>query len=177
LTNYSTWGARPLRTLAAAVGIVAVSLLAMAPAGSAQTIRGDRSCALVISTSLACLRLDYVGFGYWDAHSGIDVYMPEQYGREIVACGARFRAELWTDDGGGSKDDRIRDHMPIIPGSPVSTPDGIRANFTLPTLRTELDEDSGTDTDEIYARISFYDCHTGLTRSFRTGTVKGDYRY
>lgn len=177
MTKHSTWSPRRLRTLVAALGIVAVSLVAVTPQASAAPHRGNRICALTIGTSNACLRLDYMDFGWWDAHSGVDVYMPEQYGREIVACGARFRAELWTDDGGGSKDDRIRDHMPIDPGFPISTPDGIRANFTLPNLMTELDEDSGTDTDEIYARISFWDCHTGLTRSFRTGTVKGDYRY
>jgi hypothetical protein len=177
LTKHSTWRARPLRTLAAALGIVAISLLAVMPSASAAPHRGTRYCALTISTSNACLRLDYMDFGWWDAHSHVDVYMPEQYAREIVACGARFRAELWTDDGGGSDDDRIRDHMPIDPGSPVATPDGLRAAFTLPTLKAELDEDPGTATDEIYARISFYDCHTGLTRSFRTGTVKGDYRY
>jgi hypothetical protein len=30
--------------------------------------------------------------------------------------------------------------------------------------------------DECYAARFVFDCHAGLTRSFRTGTIRGDYR-
>ncbi len=44
---------------------------------------------------------------------------------------------------------------------------GTLANFTAPNIYNDsLDEDDGTD--ELYVRVSFRDCHTGLTRTFRS---------
>jgi hypothetical protein len=169
MTNHHTLRARPLRVLtalAAALAIVAASLAAAAPSASAASI--PNACNFDFVTFNACLRFDDRGPGRWDAVVGIDVVMPEQYAREIIACGADFRASLWGDDGGGSNDDFIS-HMVLRPG-PAAGPGGLSAEFSVPVDSSQLDEDDGED--EVYARISFFDCHTGLAREFRTGTVR-----
>lgn len=160
---------RVLATLASALAIVAASLVAAAPPASAASI--PNACHSDVVTFNACLRFDDRGSGEWDAVVGIDVHMPEQYGREIIACGANFKASLWGDDGGFGQDDFIT-NLVLKPGFPsVATdgPPGIGAEFTVPVSSFQLDEDDGED--ELYASISFFDCHTGQTRQFRTGTV------
>jgi hypothetical protein len=172
MTNHHIFRARPLRALtalAAALTLVAASLAAAAPPASAAST--DKACNYDFVTFNACLHFDDRRFGWWDAQVGIDVYMPEQYAREILACGANFRASLWAaDDGWG--DDFIT-NLVLKPGWPrlITPPTGIGAEFTVPVTSHQLDEDDGRD--ELYARISFYDCHTGATRQFRTGTVVG----
>jgi hypothetical protein len=94
--------------------------------------------------------------------------LPPQYAAEIVGCGADLKASLWGDDDGGSSDDFIRNFV-VTPGWPVATPTGFFADLYTLNLSTELDEDDGED--ELYARVSYWDCHTGLTRSFRTGIL------
>jgi hypothetical protein len=171
MTNHHRiFRARPLRALAAlaaALTIVAASLAAAAPSASAASI--PNACNFDFVTFNACLRFDDRGPGRWDAVVGIDVVMPEQYAREIIACGADFRASLWGDDGGGSSDDFIS-NMVLRPGWPAVGPGVLSAEFTVPVNSSQLDEDDGED--EVYASISFVDCHTGLTRQFRTGTVR-----
>jgi hypothetical protein len=167
MTQHRTFRARPLRAVAA-LAIVAASLLAAAPSASAT----DNACNYDNITFNACLRFDYADYFWWHAHAGIDVYLPEQYGREIVACGANFQASLWGDD--GANDQFIRD-LVIKPGWPAAGPTGIGAEFDAQYLHgSDLDEDDGED--ELYARISYFDCHTGLTRNFVTGTIRGDFR-
>ena len=144
---------RPRQVLAAALAILAVSFITAAPRASAAT----SNCNYDGRTFLACLSLDYQGYLWSDAYVDLDVTLPPQYASEIVACGADLKASLWGDDGGGSDDDFIRTFV-VTPGWPVAT---------------KLDEDDGTD--EIYARVSYWDCHTGLTRSFRTGTLWLDF--
>jgi hypothetical protein len=155
------------RRLAAAAAVIAgVSLLA-APSPASATIQYCHSESFI---SNACLYFVQIGLSdHVDAHVGIDVYMPEQYGREILQCGGngQFAAALWGDDGGGSGDDFIR-NLVLNPGWPAGGMDGIGAEFTALDVRpSELDEDDGED--EVYARISFLDCHTGETRHFTTG--------
>jgi len=71
--------------------------------------------------------------------------MPQQYAREIIACGGDFRAKIWGDDDGEA---------------------GILVSFVAPNISNDqLDEDDGTD--ELYVKTSFRDCHTGLTRTFK----------
>jgi hypothetical protein len=160
---------RPLQVLAAALAILAVSFIAAAPRAAAAT----SNCNYDGRTFLACLSLDYQGYLWYDAHVDLDVALPPQYASEIVACGADLTASLWGDDGGGSDDDFIRNFV-VTPGWPVATSTGFSAQlYTKSLYYTKLDEDDGTD--EIYARVSYWDCHTGLTRSFRTGTIWGNF--
>jgi hypothetical protein len=169
MTYHRIFRARPPRALAAlsaALAIVATSVAAAPPASAAST---PNACRSVVGTVNACLRFDDRGFGWWDAQVGIDVYMPAQYGREILACGADFRASLWGDDGGN---DQLISNLVIKPGWPQpADAGGISAEFTVPVFSSQLDEDDGQD--ELYARISFSDCHTGWTRRFVTGTIRG----
>jgi hypothetical protein len=152
-----------------ALAIVTVALLAAAPRASAV----DMACNYDNRTFNACLRFDYQGYLWYHGHVGIDIYLPEQYAREIVNCGADFKASLWGDDGGGSKDDFIRNFV-LSPGWPTAGTGGMSAEFFTHYLysSTHLDEDDGTDQDELYAKVSYWDCHTFDTEEFRTGTVR-----
>lgn len=155
-----------LAALTAGLAIVAASLAAAAsPASAASTAN---ACNYDNVSFNACLRFDDLGSGLWDAQVGIDVYMPEQYGREILACGANFRASLWGDDGGN---DTLISNLVLKPGWPSAGSTGIGAEFTVPVFSSQLDEDNGRD--ELYVSISFRDCHNNDTRRFRTGTVVG----
>jgi hypothetical protein len=175
MTKHHTPLARPLRALAAlaaAMAIVAATSLAVAAApASAAMMRcnGDNGRSFN-----ACLSFDYLDYLWWDAHVGIDVYMPEQYGREIIACGADFKASLRGDDGKGANDPVIRE-LSIVPGWPIADSTGIAAELIGPSLYNDkLDEDDDSE-DELYARVSFYDCHTGWTRNFTTGTIRANF--
>jgi hypothetical protein len=160
---------RPLQAVAAVLAMLAVSLVAAAPRAAAS----EQNCNSGDRVFVACLRFDYQGYGWYNAHVGLDMTLPPQYGAEIVACGADLKASLWGDDGGGSSDDHIRDFV-VTPGWPVATSTGFFADlYTLNISGTDLDEDDGED--ELYARVSYWDCHTGLTRSFRTGILWGYY--
>ena len=102
------------------------------------------------------------------------IYLPEQYAREVVACDPDVRAVLFGDDGGGSKDDEIR-HLWVGPGWPIAQSYGVSAALFAQTIHdSDLDEDPD-GSDELYARVSYWDCHTGLRRYFRTGTIKGNF--
>jgi len=171
--KHSTYGARPLGALAAALAVVAIFLLAAAPRASAD-LASDPHCNPIEGAQYsACLSLPYRGYLWWDAQVDVTVYLPEQYGREVVACDPDFRAVLWGDDGGGSQDDEIR-HLWVGPGWPVAQSYGISAAlFAQSIYDSQLDEDDGTD--ELYARVSYFDCHTGLRRYFRTGTITGNF--
>jgi hypothetical protein len=116
-----------------------------------------------------------VAYRYWDAQVDFTIYLPEQYAREVVACDPGVRAVLWGDDGGGSQDDEIR-HLWVGPGWPIAQPfGGVSAALFGEYIRDDdLDEDPD-GTDELYARVSYWDCHTGLRRWFRTGTIKGNF--
>jgi hypothetical protein len=172
MTNHRGFRARPLHALAAAL-IIAASLLAAAPSASASGPYCDHD-----SDFNACLWLDWNGTlspSYWTAQVGIDVHLPEQYGREIIACGnSDFQASLWGDDGGGDDDDFIR-NLDLKPGWPAPGTDGIGAEFIQQYVdQSDLDEDDGQD--EIYARISYHDCHLPHSRfEFRSGTFRANF--
>jgi hypothetical protein len=155
--------ARSPRALVAALAIIVLALLAAAPRAPADT---QQACGYDGRTYYACLRFDYVGSLWYNGAAILHVNLPQQYAREVLDCGADLRASIWADDGGGSDDDHIRD-MYIAPGSAQVDYAGILANFTVSSLSSsQLDEDDGTD--ELYVRTSFWDCHTGLTRTFRS---------
>jgi len=101
----------------------------------------------------------------------------EQYGREIITapCNANFKASLRGDDGKGFNDPVIR-NLVIEPGWPIADSTGIAAELIGPSLFThELDEDDNDHEDELYARVSYRDCHTGLTRDFTTGIIRANF--
>jgi hypothetical protein len=164
--------ARSSRALAAGLAIFAISMLAGAPRAFAQgpACNGDRA-------SNSCLTIAALP-PYWVASNvtvGIDVAMPAYYAREVLDCGPTFRSQLWGDDGGGSADDRIGSVW-VTDGWPIADANGISAEFGLNGILTnDMNEDDGED--ELYARISFYDCHTGETRFFRTGTIHSEFRW
>jgi hypothetical protein len=182
MTKHRAFRARPLRALAAfaaVLGIVAATSLAAAapPASAASNMRCNNDNGLSFN---ACLSFDYLGYGWWDAHVGIDVYMPEYYARAIVACGnSNFKASLRGDDGKGANDPVIRE-LSVVPGWPRADSTGIAAELIGPNLGDELNEDDDSQ-DELYARVSFYDCHTGDTRDrtgetrFTTGIIRGNF--
>src|SRR3954447_3322560 len=161
--NKSIW-----RAVAAAFAILAFSSVAAAPKASAslQACNYDQ-------TFNACVRFDDKGYLWWSATAGIDVHMPRQYAQEIIDCGtSSFHASLWGDDGGGNSDDFIS-NLPLVAGWPVASANDLSAELTLPFIySTALDEDDPGE-DEVYAKISYYDCHTRLTQNFRTGVHHG----
>jgi hypothetical protein len=170
MTKHRTSQARPLRALAAlaaALGILAATSLAAAAPASAV----DGPHCKHDQFSNACLTFDGSRAGRgWDAYVGIDVYMSEQYAREVLACDENFRASLWGDDGArgpSSDDDHIRD-LDIQPGWPRADSTGIAVEFISRDIDTsELDEDDGDD--QIYARVAFDDCNKGERRNYITG--------
>ena len=171
--------ARPLHALAAALAVIAVSLAVAAPRASADqpVSSGNPACNYDGRTYYACLSLQYLGFFWWNGSPVLHVNLPEQYGREVVDCGADFRASLWGNDGSGgidSEDDFIR-NLVLAPGWPQANASGIEAHFTTENLSADnLDEDDGTD--ELYVRMSYFDCHTGLTRTFISDDMVGEFR-
>jgi hypothetical protein len=170
VTTHPTHRSRPL---AAALALVAICLLAAAPRASADSVAGPACNPIEGAQYSACLSLPYVGYRWWNAQVDVNVYLPEGYAREVVACDPDFRAVLWGDDGGGSQDDEIR-HLWVGPGWPVAQWYGMSAAlFAQNIFDDDLDEDDGTD--ELYARVSYFDCHTGLRRYFRTGTIVGNF--
>jgi hypothetical protein len=175
MTKHRTLRARPHRALAAALALIAACLLAAAPPAPAANT--DQQCNYDNATFNACLRFDYAGSDLWNANVGIDVYMPEQFAREILACkaDADFRVRLLGDDGGGGSDDYISSPE-LKPGWPAAGPLGLAAEFGATISGSSLDEDGGNDTDELYANVSYADCN-GNRRSFRTGTVRGHFPF
>jgi hypothetical protein len=167
MTKRSTFKARALGALAAALAIVAVSLVVAAPPASAEMrCNGDGD------TFNACLHFEWLGYGWLEPHVGMDVYMPEQHARDILAYGANFKASLWGDDGGGSDDDFILP-LSVAPSWPIADSTGMAVEFVGRGVNEALDEDDGVD--ELYARVSFRDPFTGVTREFRTGVIRGEY--
>ena len=103
------------------------------------------------------------------------IYLPEQYAREVVACDPDVRAVLFGDDGGGSKDDEIR-HLWVGPEWPIAQSYGVSAALFAQTIHdSDLYEDPD-GSDELYARVSYWDCHTGLRRYFQDRHHQGQLR-
>ena len=155
--------ARSLVALAAVLAALAVSWLAAAPRASADT---QQACGYDGKTYYACLRFDYTGYLWWKGVAFLHVNLPQQYARDIISCGGDFKATIWGDDDDPG-DDFIRT-MVLDPATPPQVDyAGILVSFIAPDIHnSQLDEDDGTD--ELYASISYWDCHTGLTRTFRS---------
>ncbi|MFI5497040.1 hypothetical protein [Actinoplanes sp. NPDC051859] len=119
-----------------------------------------------------CLTIEYAGDQRWDVLVGFDRYLPEAYAREIIACpgAGRLTAKIMGSDPSNSDDDLGLAYLKS--GWPKAGPRGLSAEFSRSSMN--LNEDSG-EADEVYAEISYYDCHTGLTQSFKTGLHKGKF--
>ena len=175
MTKHRTPRARPLRALAAlaaALGILAaVSLVVAAPPASANV---EMRCNGDNDTFNACLHFEWLGYGNLEPHVGLDVYMPEQHARDILAYGANFKGSLWGDDGGGQQGRSPSSRCTSLRAGRSPTPPAWRSISSVDRSNEELDEDDGED--ELYARVSFRDPFTGVTREFRTGVIRGEYR-
>lgn len=169
----SIFRARRLGALAAALAATAFAL----PTPTASARLTDLVCNYDGVSFNACLHFTPAGFGYYDGHVGMELYMPAQYSREVLACGANFQASLWGED--GASDQFIRPLL-IQPGHPalITGRDGITAGWTTSRIGPQLDEDAGEARDEIYARISYIDCHRpGQVQTINTSVTVGDFRY
>jgi hypothetical protein len=174
MTKHLKRRTRALQALVTAVAMIAVCAFAAAPRASAAVDSRGLACNYDGVTFNACFSLQYVGYFWWTAHVGLDVRLPEQYAREVLDCAPNFKASLWGDDGGGSSDDFLRNLVVDTSWPPTADASGIGARFVgLSVNNTQLDEDDGAD--ELYARVSFFDCHTGLTRNFRTGIMQDNF--
>jgi hypothetical protein len=163
---------KPARLLAAPV-VAGVMVLAQAVGISpASADVNDMACNYDHITFNACLDFrSTADVNTLIGHVGLDSYMSEGYAQEIVSHGAAFRASLWGDDGGN---DRWLADLAVVPGWPASGPDGLGADLSAALYRGDLNEDTDSE-DEIYAKVSYFDYHTGRTKIFRTGTVHGDF--
>jgi hypothetical protein len=174
MTKHANCRARPLQAFATALAIVAACLLAATPRASAAVNSSGLACNYDGVTFNACFSLQYVGYFWWTDHVGIDVRLPEQYAREVLDCAPNFKASVWGDDGGGSSDDFLRDLVVDTTWPPTANASGLSAQFVGYSVNSrELDEDDGAD--ELYARVSYFDCHTGFTRNFRTGIMQDNF--
>ena len=162
--------ARSLVALAAVLAALTVSLLAAAPRASADT---QQACGYDGKTYYACLRFDYIGYLWYQGVAFLHVNLPQQYARDVIACGGDFKATIWGDDDDPG-DDFIRT-MVLDPSAPPTVDyAGILVSFYAPNLYyDQLDEDDGTD--ELYVRISYLDCHTGLTRTFKSSNYVSNF--
>jgi hypothetical protein len=163
-----SWRARVMGLLAALAMTAGVLTATAAPASAAAM-----SCNHDNGASFnACLTIEYAGGGKWNVNVGFDRYMPQQYALEIIGCGARMFAVLWGDDGGHPEDDN-RGVIDLRPGSPTSgnNPQGLFAEFSRAGMN--LNEDDGRD--EVYAEITYFDCHNGQWFTYRTGTHVGNF--
>ncbi len=137
-----------------------------APASAAQ-----QACNYDGVTYNACLTIEYQGSGWWSVHIGLDSYMPKWYCDAIFPSNSIF-ADLWGDD---STDHRIA-YIPLKPGSPsCGSNGGLFAEFYAPYVR--LDEDAGSDRDEVYGAVTYFDSIAREWRTYHTGTITGYFNY
>lgn len=163
------WRARLLGVLAALALTVGLLTATTAPA-SAAAMR----CHNDGVSFNACLTIEYAGNSRWDVRVGFDRYLPRSYADEILACpgGGVVFSVLWGDDDGHPDDDEL-DSIPLVAGFPRSggSPAGLFAEFFRPAMN--LDEDGGQD--EVFAEVTYFDCHDGDWHTYRTGTHKGHF--
>jgi hypothetical protein len=164
-----TWRARLLGALATLAMTAGLLTATSAPASAAAM-----ACNYDGHSFNACLTIDYAGPNRWNVTIGFDRYLPKQYADEILACpgGGIVFAVLWGNDGGHPKDQQ-RESVPLTAGNPHSgtNPDGLFAGFAINGV--SLDEDPGNAQDEIYAEVTYFDCHNGLWMTYATGEHRG----
>lgn len=138
--------ARIAGALAAAALTAGLIVAPSAPASAA-----EQRCNYDGVTFNACLTIEYQGSGWWSVHIGFDRYWPKWYVDSIIGSSSIF-ADLWGED--GSTDHRLA-YIPLQSGPASGTnPEGLFASFYSPYER--LDEDAGSDRDEVYGAVTFY---------------------
>lgn len=164
--------ARTLVTLAALLAALAVSLFATAPRASA----AQQACGYDGQTYYACLRFDPLPYLWWNGVAFLHVNLPQDYARVVLNCNPNFKATIWGDDDGEAGDDFIR-NMVLDPAQPPTVDyAGILVSFTAPNLSNDqLDEDDGTD--ELYVKISYRDCYSGVTRTFKSSNYVASFTW
>ena len=118
-----------------------------------------------------CIQISTYGVRDFKVHLGIDVSMSRQDAQNILDHqGEEFSARLYGDDGWWSDDDDLG----AVPVTWSAAGDGgLSAELDSVAPRGRLDEDR--DEDEVYAIISLYVPSSGITRTFRSDTVHGDF--
>ncbi|WP_433293699.1 hypothetical protein ACQP2F_31270 [Actinoplanes sp. CA-030573] len=159
------------RLVAAPLAAGILMLAQLAGVGPARAAATDMACNYDHISFNACLDFTHTGLNEWRAHAGLDAAMPQRYAQEIIDYGAGFRASLFGDDHGTGQ---FLADLTLMPGWPAAGPTGLGAEFAATLSSTTLDEDYN-DEDEIYAVVSFFDYHRGVTVAFRTGTVHGEF--
>ncbi|GAA3549140.1 hypothetical protein GCM10022419_031850 [Nonomuraea rosea] len=138
----------------------AVVLLAAQPAAAEQRCTGA-------ATSNVCLTIDSVGSGIYRVTIGIDFYMSKLEADGIINAtnGAPFSASVFADDTTG--------WLFSVPVVTIGSSDefGLGADFVITVPRVWLDEDLGTQVDEVFGRIRLNDTRMGLIRSFNTPQI------
>jgi hypothetical protein len=166
-----------LPRLLAALAITGALVLPQAavPASAAVT---DLACNFDFVTFNACLNFDEPQINVMNAHVGLDAKMPQRYAQEIVAIGGlNAQAQLWFTNGNNNQTRFIAD-MPVRPGYPRADPVGFELGLDANGLsRATLNINTGPGAQEsFFAVISYFDPHSqGTWKSFRTGTVTGDF--
>ena len=170
---------KSLGTLAATLALAGAALATTAPQASAGI---GPICRAQTGVYLACFTMQTrrPALG-WKVNFHLDVYgKPHAYAEALASCGRNnpllFKAQLWGDDGGGSRDHWLGVQAVADPTWPRADPFTLMTLFTWDESWGTFDEDPGTDRDEIYAKFSYTDCHTGLMYTFRTDNVVGDFR-
>jgi hypothetical protein len=98
-------------------------------------------------------------------HVGIDVYMSRQDAEAILAAnGSAFTAALMGDD---PVYDNFLTWVDLT--WEAASDVGLSAEFDELIPASLLDEDRGSDTDEVYARVSMWDTRSGKSRVFDSG--------
>ncbi|MEV4320365.1 hypothetical protein [Actinocrispum sp. NPDC049592] len=166
-----------LPRLLAALAIAGALVLpqAAAPASAAVT---DMACNFDFVTFNACLNFDEPQVNVMNAHVGLDAKMPQRYAQEIVDIGGlNAQAQLWFTNGNGEQT-RFIASMAVRPGFPRADPVGFELGLDANDLsRASLNINTARGAQEsFFVVVSYFDPNSqGSWKSFRTGTVTGDF--
>ncbi|MFL6124900.1 hypothetical protein [Actinophytocola sp.] len=143
---------------------------AVVPASAAVT---DLACNFDRITFNACLNFTEPTLNVLDAHVGLDAKMPQRYAQEIVDIGGlNTQAQLFATPG------RFIADMAVVSGSPSAGPTGLSVRLITTGLsRGDLNINTGAGAQEsFFVEVSYFDPHgQGAWKTFRTGTVTGDF--
>jgi hypothetical protein len=160
------------RRVGRAFGVAALTLGAVAGTATAASAQEVQKTVCRNDYSQAnCFYITPAGNNDYDVHVGIDVYMSRAEAQGIIdAPGDPFSVTLMGDD---YYDNALKN----IPLTWVLAGDGsLSAEFDVRVDGAVLNEDDDfwDRTDELYARIRFFDPRSG-TRTFYSGNLSGRY--
>lgn len=161
----------------AATAMAGALVLTQAAAQAAAGV-ADLACNFDFVTFNACLNFDEPEVNVMTANVGLDAKMPQRYAQEIVSEGGlNTQAQLWFTNGNGNQTRFIAD-MAVRPGSPSAGPTGLGVSLVATGLsRATLNINPSAGAQEsFFVVVSYFDPHSqGTWKSFRTGTVTGDF--